>query len=165
MALSGSFDYVVTAQQVITDALENIQVLEAGESIDSDDQTTALRTLNLLIKQLSTSGDQSPGVKCWLRKEVFLFPEKGQSQYTLGPTSQSSDHMTQAYVRDTVATAVSSGTTLVVADGSDTADGDVIGLVLDSGAVHWTTIASGGGTATPLTAGQRTKSPSGSLRV
>jgi len=148
MAQSGSFDYIVTANDVMTDALENIQVLEAGESIAADDSTVALRTLNLLVKQWSSLGDQMPGMKVWLRKEVFLFPQKSQYKYTLGPSAQTSDHATESYVRDTLNGALAaSATAVTVDDGTSTTNGDVIGIVLSDGTVHWSTISSGGGTS------------------
>lgn len=152
MAQSGSFDYIVTASDVMTEALENIQVLEAGESIDSDDSTVALRALNLLVKQWSSLGDQMPGMKVWLRKEVFLFPQKAQGAYTLGPSAQTSDKATQSYTRTTLSAAEASGQTVISVTSTATADGDVIGIVQDDGTIHWSTIASGGGTGTPTIA-------------
>jgi hypothetical protein len=37
---------------------------------------------------------------------------------------------------------------MAVTSGTGTADGDIIGILLDDGTYHWTTIASGGGTTT-----------------
>jgi len=148
MALSGSFDYVVTASQLITDALENINVIVPGETIDSNDQATALRALNLIAKQWSSLGDQMPGMKVWLRKQAFLFPQKGQASYTLGSTSYTSDKIATAYTRDTLNGALAAlATAVTVDDGSATTNGDQIGIVLADGTIHWDTIASGGGTS------------------
>ena len=149
MAQSGSFDYIVTASDVMTDALENIQVIEGGESIASADSALALRTLNLLVKQWSSLGDQMPGMKVWLHKEVFLFPQKSQYKYTLGPSAQTSDKATENYTRTTLSAGEpASETSIAVTDGSASANSDVIGIVLDDGTIHWSTISSGGTTNT-----------------
>ena len=50
MATSGSWDYSLTAANVIDMALENIGVLAAGATVASADQTLALRRLNVIVK-------------------------------------------------------------------------------------------------------------------
>src|SRR5574341_1019158 len=87
MTTSGSWNYSVTASDIITGALENINVLEGGESVDSDDSTVALRTLNQLVKQWQGSADQAPGLKVWTRQRITLFLAVDQVKYLIGPGS------------------------------------------------------------------------------
>ena len=77
MALSNSFDLTSTAADVIQAALEDLQIVSAGESVDSDDQALALRALNKLVKQWSSPADGSPGLKVWLRKTIHMVLAEG----------------------------------------------------------------------------------------
>ena len=49
MAINGPPDYIITAQEIVTEALELCGVLGAGETVDSNDMSSALRTLNMMI--------------------------------------------------------------------------------------------------------------------
>ena len=56
MATSGSYDHSITAAQIIDDALIEIGALAAGETVNSNDQTMALRELNRMVKPWQVSG-------------------------------------------------------------------------------------------------------------
>lgn len=56
MATSGSYDHSSSATNIITDALIEIGALAAGETINSNDQTLALRVLNDMVKHWQISG-------------------------------------------------------------------------------------------------------------
>ena len=154
MALSGSFDYTVTAADVIQSALEKVRVVIAGESVDSDDQALALRELNKLVKQWSSPGDNSPGMKAWLRKIIYLFLEYGEREYFIGPSAVSgADRAVLSYSDTTISAAEAAGqTTLSVTSTTGMTASDVIGIVLDSGAIQWTTISSTGAGPTVVVA-------------
>lgn len=160
MATSGSWNYSVTASDIITGALENINVLEGGESVDSDDSTVALRTLNQLVKQWQGSADQAPGLKVWTRQRITLFLAVDQVRYLIGPGS-SDARATTSYGRTTVSVAYSAGTSLDVTALTDTTTNvgttvtmtasDIIGVVLDDGTISWTTISAAA--SSPITLG------------
>ena len=57
MPTSGSWNYKVTALQVITDAAEDIGVIANGQTLNPGDLATLLRTLNLLAKQWQGRSD------------------------------------------------------------------------------------------------------------
>ena len=160
MATSNSWHFGQTASDIITGALENINVLEAGESVDSDDSTVALRTLNQLVKQWQGNADQAQGLKVWTRQRVTLFLAKNQVKYLVGPGA-SDARATTSYGRTTVSSAYASGTSLNVTALTDTTtnvgttvtmtDGDIIGVVLDDGTIAWTTISAAA--SSPITIG------------
>ena len=52
MATSGTTTWTLTESDIISEALENIGVLDVGDSPESNDTTSARRTLNLLLKGL-----------------------------------------------------------------------------------------------------------------
>jgi len=160
MTTSGSWDYLVTASTIITGALENINALEAGETVDSDDSAMALRTLNLLTKQWQGTSDMAQGLKVWTRQRVTLFLALNQLSYLIGPGS-SDARATTAYGRTTVSSAYASGTSLSVTALTDSTTNvgstvtmtasDIIGVVLDSGDISWTTISAA--VSSPITLG------------
>lgn len=150
MATSGSYDYSVTASNIIQAALEDINVLAAGETIDSDDQTIAMRRLNFIVKRLQARGDMT-GLKPMRRQRVTLFLAKGQQTYLIGPASTDARATTQ-FGRTTISAAEAAGqTVLSITSNTDTTtypgttvtmtSGDIIGIELDDGTIQWTTIS------------------------
>lgn len=146
MATSGDYAYSVTALDIITTALEDIGALSFGDSIPGEQVPVALRKLNLIVKQWSGKVDFAPGLKMWTRKRIYVFLQKAQKEYSLGP---SGDNATTSYATTTLSASVANGAssvTLTSATGIST--GDNIGIELDSGSIHWTTATMSGSTAT-----------------
>lgn len=140
MATSGSYDFSATASDAITEALELLGVLAAGESPTSNDNTTCLRTLNMMVKQWSGNFDFAPGLKAFSRKRGYIFLQSAQSNYSLGPTG---DNATLTYVTTTMrVAAATSATTLEITSSTGMTAADKIGIELDSGSIYWTTISS-----------------------
>lgn len=150
MATSGSYDFSLTAAQLIARVAKNLGVLEAGGTIDSNDQTDILQTLNVVAKELGVS-DGLPGIKVHHRQRVTLFLAEGQQTYQIGPASTDARATTQ-HGRTTLSAAEASGqTVLSIASNTDTTtfpgttvtmtDSDIIGIELDDGTIHWSTIS------------------------
>ena len=151
MASSGSWDYSQTAAGIIQGALENIGVLEAGESVDSDDSTLGLRVLNQLAKQWSGNADMAQGLKVHTRQRITVFLAVDQYQYLIGPGASDARATTQ-YGRTTLsADEAASQTTISITSNTDTTtypgttvtmtDNDIVGIVLNDGTLHWSTIS------------------------
>jgi hypothetical protein len=151
MPTSSSWNYSATAADIITAALEDINVLVAGETIDSDDSTMALRTLNMLVKQWSGNADQAQGLKVHTRQRITLFLAENQLQYLVGPGS-SDARATTSYGRTTLSAAEALGQTVIsITSNADSTtvpgttvtmtSGDIVGIVLDDGTIHWSTIS------------------------
>ena len=140
MATSGTFTYSATALDVITDALETVDAIEAGGTPTAADVTTCLRTLNMMVKQWSGNFDFAPGLKAFARKRGYIFPQKNQGSYSLGPTG---DNASLSYVTTTMRVAgTATNTTLEVTSTTGMTAADKIGILLDSGTIQWTTISS-----------------------
>lgn len=151
MATSGSWNYLVTAAQLIQVSLEDIGVVESGETLSSEDQDMALRRLNYLVKQWQGTADMAQGLKVWTRQRVTLFLAKGQQTYTIGPASTDSRATTQ-YGRTTISAAEAAGQTVIsITSNTDTTNypgttvtmtaSDIVGIELDDGTIQWTTIS------------------------
>lgn len=140
MALSNSFDYTVTAADIILGALEKLGVVESGETPDSDDKALMLRELNKLVKQWSHPADGAPGLKVWLRKTIHMFFAEGTREYLLGPSGV---RAAEDYNTTTIDAAEASGqTTLSIAATTNMANSDIIGVEQDDGTLHWSTVSS-----------------------
>jgi hypothetical protein len=152
MATSGTVTFSVNELDIITDALETIGFKDPDEALDADDIVAARRKLNMIVKQWSSQLDFAPGLKMWTRRRAYLFLQDGQVSYSLGP---SGDHATETYVSTTLsANAASSAGTVTVTSATGISSGDYIGVLMDSGSIHWTTVngAPSGGTVTLTTA-------------
>ena len=152
MATSGSWDYSLTAAQVITAAYEDLGVISPGGTVASNDSTMALARLNMLVKQWQGNSDMAPGLKVWTRQRVTLMLAKGQQSYLVGPASTDARAST-SLGRTTIDVAEASGqTVLSVAATTDTTSypgttitmtaSDFIGVEQDDGTIHWSTISS-----------------------
>lgn len=140
MALSNSFDLTSTAADVIQAALEDLQIVSAGESVDADDQALALRALNKIVKQWSNPADSSPGMKVWLRKAVHLFLAQGTREYNVGPGGV---RAAETYYTTTIDAAEAAGQTVIsVAATTGMSNSDIIGIEQNDGTLHWSTVSS-----------------------
>lgn len=151
MATSGSYDYSVTAANIIQAALEDIGVIDAGGTVTTSDSNLCLRRLNFIAKQFQGNADKTAGLKVWTRQRITLILAKGQQTYTIGSAATDSRASTQMG-RTTLSAAEAAGqTTLSITSNTDTTSypgttitmtaSDFIGIQLDDGTVQWTTIS------------------------
>lgn len=97
----------------------------------------AVRKLNLMLKAF-----QNKGLNMWKAKRVTLLLQKDQREYNLGPTG---DHffLESEMIKTTIrVAAAASATTLEVVSTTGMVTLDNIAIELDSGYMHFTTIAS-----------------------
>lgn len=133
MASSLSYDYNLTGTTIITEAMELIGVLGSADTIDSNDQASCLRTLNLMVKAW-----QAEGIGLWKNVEGNLFLTYEEYSYDIGP---SGDHCASTAYKTEIATAADSGDSTISVDSDDNiTDGDVIGIELDDGTIQWNTV-------------------------
>lgn len=147
MATSGSTDFVVNRDDIITETMEIMGVLAAGDSPSADDLTSLGRTLNMVVKAI-----QAEYQNLFAVQKVYVFLEKNKRQYSL--SSSSSDHATTSFVQTALNGAVSaSGTSLIVDSITGISNGDNIGIELSDGTMHWDTVngAPSGSTVTITT--------------
>jgi hypothetical protein len=151
MSTSGSYNFSMTAAEVIQSAYEDLGVLQPGVSPSSAQSAMALKRLNILAKQLSGGVDGARGIKVWTRQRVTLALAKGQQSYLIGPASTDARASTQMG-RTTLSAAEAAGqTTLSITSNTDTTSypgttitmtaSDIIGIELDDGTIQWTTIS------------------------
>jgi len=138
MASSGSADYTVTASQLIQDALEELGVVGAGQTVSAEDSATALRALNLLVKQWMGPGSPvTPGLKMWKRRQLTLdLTSTDKYALQIRRLAFTSGGTTAIAVGDTIAGATSSATAKVMAvevTSGSWAGGDAAGELIIEG--------------------------------
>lgn len=152
MATSGSWNYNLTAEDIIKAAYEDLGVLAPGGTVLAADSTMALTRLNMLVKQWQGNSDMAPGLKVWTRQRVVLFLEKGKQRYLIGPGATDAFAAT-TFGKTTIDVSEASGQTILsVAATSDTttfpgttvtmAASDFILVQQDDGTLHDSTIDS-----------------------
>lgn len=135
MTVSNTITYNDTVQQIIYDAC-----IEAGnspeETLSAEEYNFALRKLNRMV-----FGWQAYDLHLWLEEEAILFLQQGQVKYTFTDTS-SGDNCSNVYVQTvSTANAATSATTITLSTVTGMSVSDNIGIVLDSGLMHWAVIS------------------------
>jgi hypothetical protein len=146
MTTSNSSDFFLTRDQIIRAALEETGELAQDETIDGTRLASCALRLNSWVKSL-----MAQGAKLWAMKQATLFLSVGTSTYSLGATGT---HCTNSYIQTTLATdEATSSTSLSLTSTVGMAAGDYIGIVLNNGTIHWTTISGAPGAPTTIAIG------------
>jgi hypothetical protein len=148
MATSGSVDYNATRDNVIQEALENLGQMQPGDTTSSssftDFSASVARRLNNIVKQYAHPTDGSAGIQIYHVKRAYLFLQKGQALYSLGPTTTATGETNKwatSYGSTTISADEAAGqTVLTVVDNGTITNGDRIGILLDTGYMQWTTV-------------------------
>jgi hypothetical protein len=135
MSRSGSYNYALNRDQIITRAMQLINLVSLTDSPQSDDLSYAADILNGMVKSW-----EAEGINLWKRRIAYLFPALSTYSYSIGSTGT---NCTNSYNRTTISAAEAAGqTTLSVTSSSGMAASDYVGVELDGGSRQWTTISS-----------------------
>jgi hypothetical protein len=138
-ATTGSGDYTLMVGEVLRESLENLRAVAFGEDIETEQVSSLLRTFNIAIKSF-----QAQTLALWTWRHAALFLTKDTAGYLLGPTGSNA---AETYVATTLAVdAAASDAVVTLTSTTGINDGDYIGIVLDDGGVHWSTINAAAGT-------------------
>jgi len=156
MTTSGSVNWAINRDEIITAAAQELQELADGETLSPERTTAYALRLNSWVKSLMASG-----AKLWAMKQATLFLEVGNAEYSLGATG---DHCTNSYIQTTLSTDEALGSTsLSLTSTTGMAASDNIGIVLDDGSIHWTTISGAPGAPTTIAVGLASAATSGNV--
>jgi hypothetical protein len=129
MAVSNSFDFNLTRDQLIAEAMERIGVLRLNKTPSADHVASAARSLNLKMKAL-----QADGLQLFTYRDAFLFLALNQNTYRLGPAG---DRAAESYVKTLLTVNNAAGVDITVESVTGISVGYRIGVELDSGALEW----------------------------
>ena len=134
MATSNSKDFSITRAGLVEASLGKLGIFDQGETVSGEDTTTAVRSLNLMVKELVARG-----ADIWLRDEIILFLQPDQQSYALG----TAEATTTIAKETTLSAAEGSGQTIIsVTSSTDMTALDNVGIKMDDNTIHWTTIVS-----------------------
>lgn len=136
MTTSGVTTFNRTRNEIIHQAGRKVGAWAAGETIGAQAVTDFAEALNILVKHW-----QGQGIHIWRTTEAVLFLQLDQVRYSLGTAS--TDHATESFVETTISADEASGqTTISLTDTTNITNADVIGIQLDDGTMHWSTVTS-----------------------
>lgn len=134
MSTSGTATFSRNRDQLIKSALRKVNAFESGETPDAESMNDASDALNTLVKHW-----QGSGVQIYKVTEAALFPQVDQVRYSLGLTS--TDHATESWVETKLTAVAASGASSVTVDSvTGISTTYQIGIKLDGGTMHWTTV-------------------------
>lgn len=135
MALSGSTNFAVTRDVLIKDSLIDLGAIAAEDTPSSAIVDHASRLLNMMLKAWVADG-----LHLWKIRPFSVMIENGKSVYSLSSTGDQAS----LTINDTTMriAGVTNDTILQVTTTSGMTAGDYIGIELDDGTLHKTTISS-----------------------
>lgn len=134
MATSGTISYTQSEIELINGALRLAGVLDVGEEAQAEVYASARASLNLYLKAFMAKAPQ-----LWRETRGILFLSPGTSSYRLGTDRAC---LESDFVETTLSADEASGqTALSVTSSAGMTAADVIGIELDDGTRHWTTIS------------------------
>lgn len=132
MALSGSYDWKLNANEIVTQALLNINAIAVEETPTNDEMIDGRRSLNGMMKAW-----QAEGIGLWLNKEIILFIQADDIDYSLGPSGDNCALVSNS-IKTELAAAAASGASSLTIDATtgfgDTYDRDAIVTAVTMGA-------------------------------
>ena len=137
MATSGNFTITTTALDIVKSALRKCGAVDVDQPLETTDLNTGLTELNRLVKYLQTKG-----ANLWKETEGVLFMDIDKQSYLLGPTGDECCDSTDFVNTTTDAAEAAAQTVISVASTTGMANSDKIGIELDDGTRHWSTIDS-----------------------
>ncbi len=139
MATSGTTTFNETRDTLISNALQLLGYLAAGETANANDITFCASIMNQMMKAW-----QAQGIHLWTTEEGTLFLVNGQAQYSLTSSggANASDGTGTPVETTTTAAAATGATSIVCTTVTGMTAADNIGVVLDDGTITWTTIVS-----------------------
>lgn len=146
MTTSGTYVFNQNRDQIIRAAYRKVGAIAAGEIPSAQLIQDGADQLNSMVKYWMASG-----IHIWTETEAILYTQMGQSVYVLGTNSP--DHSATIYTTTSLTSNIPQGTTIIqVASNYQITNGVNIGVILNTGQVFWTTVASFSGLSVTLAA-------------
>ena len=133
MPLSGQYTLSLTFEEIRDEVLQILQVIGDGETVTTSMNDKVKHTTNLLLKKWD-----GLGINLWTYTEGTLFLVPGQSEYDL---NSGNVNITNEFFETTLAADQTAGNnTIEVADASNIADTQKIGILQPDNSLFWTTV-------------------------
>lgn len=145
MTTSNSVTFNPNRDSIIRQSALLVNAIGAGVTMGAQTLSDFNFMLNAMVKSW-----QADGLHVWTTAEATLFPVVGQVRYGAG--TGATDHITQTYYETAITTAEAAAQTVLSVDlTTNMTAADFIGIILDDGTTHWTTIVSKASTTVTIT--------------
>ena len=132
MTTSGSVDFSVSRDNILTDALIIVGAVGPDDTVPTNWTTHAARQLNKIVKAFG-----SHRIGLWARKTGYILPVSDTNSVSLGP---SGGHATLSYTQTTLGDDhVAAATSITLTSATGFADTQAVGIELEDGTIQWTT--------------------------
>lgn len=149
MTTSGTTAFRMTLREIVDAAALEVGARREGQTLSAQTDTEIKLKLNAMIKAWGADG-----IRVWTTREGVLVPAAATAKYTVGDGGTAHIADGDDFFQTTLSAAAASGaTTLSVASLTNIAASDFIGIVLDDGTVHWTTVSGAPSSTVALTTG------------
>lgn len=135
MTTSGSVDFTMTANELVTAAFKKLGIIAAEQSIQAHMQQDGIEALNLMLKSW-----QAQSLHLWTNEEGVIFQDAGGTDYLLGPSGDEATTLDDFVGTTTTSALVATTTAIPVTSSTGMAASDKVGIELDDGIRQWTTI-------------------------
>jgi hypothetical protein len=118
MSTSGVYNFSITRDNIIRDAMLNIGRLASGEMPTPEEISDCSYKLNTMVKQWQADFDFAPGLRAWTRTRADLVLSSNKGVYYLGPTGDNwmgglSSNPNLNYARSVLTTATAGGSAIL----------------------------------------------------
>lgn len=137
MATSGSINFNVTALEIVNKAFAKIGVKATEQALTGAEIADGMFALNLMVKAW-----QSQGIHLWTKTEGVIFLDKSKQSYNLGVGGDKATDLDDFINTKTTGAEAALATIIGVDSSAGMVAADSVGIHLDDGTRHWTTIAS-----------------------
>lgn len=137
MSTSGSTDFTLNTNEVVSEILELLGVIAPGTSAPTEWYMTTLRTINMMLKDWVTDG-----IKLYLETEGFLFLQVNEARYRIGEVVDDDALATEYLDTTTLSDAALGDTSLTITTSDGIGVDDIVGIELDDGTMQWSTVSS-----------------------
>lgn len=159
MTTSGTYTSSQNRDAIITSALRKLGAIASGDTPDGSMVSDGSAALNAMVKHW-----QGTGLHIWTMAEATLFLQADQVRYTLSSTS--TDNATETFYETDISADEAIGqTTISLTDTTNITAADYIGIQLDDGSMHWTTVVSKTSTTALITLALADSATAGNLVV
>lgn len=137
MTTSGSVDFTLSANELVTESFKLMGIVTAESPLEAFEIQDGIGALNLMLKSW-----QAQGLHLWTKTEGVLFLDVGKTDYLLGPGGDEAAELDDFVGTTTTSALIATTVIIPVSDSTGMTASDNVGIELDSGARHWTTIVS-----------------------
>ena len=136
LSTSGTYSYSASVIEILKAALRLAQIIGDTETPTGEQYQNTFDAFSAMV-----AGWSAAAIHVWCEEEMILFPQPGQTLYSLGTSSTDNACLFNSLIQTSLASNASSGaSSLVLSNAAGIATGNTIGVQLDAGTNYWSAV-------------------------